>query len=393
MTDNTVQARQAYCIKCKTKREIQNPQAVYNKAGAPATRGQCPECGRAIYRAGATPAHEGIPKPEKIARPASKKPRAKSKKKRGKSAAKSNGRRSAKRRNIGRLVIVESPAKARSIGGFLGDGYTVMSSIGHVRDLLKSRLSVDIENNFEPEYRVPNDKREVVKELKAAAEGAEEIFLATDPDREGEAIAWHLVAAAEMPPSNVRRVVFHEITDNAVAEAFSHPRQIDIDLVNAQQARRILDRLVGYQVSQLLWSKVRSGLSAGRVQSIALRLVVEREKEIEGFKPVEYWTVDAELSKLAKSPPPPFMARLVRIHDERVTFDPKGSAPPFLDSEATLQPHLDVLNRSAFIVDSVKRGTRQNKPFSAIHHQHPAASLHQQRQPHHAHRPTALRRH
>ncbi|MCY3779925.1 MAG: type I DNA topoisomerase [Chloroflexi bacterium] len=313
---------------------------------------------------GATPSHEGIPKPDKIERPARKKTKAKPKrkKKRGKSSAKSNGRRSATRRNIGRLVIVESPAKARSIGGFLGDGYTVMSSVGHVRDLLKSRLSVDIENNFEPEYRVPNDKREVVKELKAAAEGAEEIFLATDPDREGEAIAWHLVAAAEMPPSNVRRVVFHEITDNAVAEAFAHPRQINVDLVNAQQARRILDRLVGYQVSQLLWSKVRSGLSAGRVQSIALRLVVEREKEIEAFKPVEYWTVDAELSKREATPPPPFSARLVRIHDERVTFDPKGSAPPFLDCEATVKPHLDALNRSAFVVDSVKRGTRQSKP-------------------------------
>ena len=361
MTDDTIQALQAYCFKCRTKRDMQSPQAIYNKAGAPATRGQCAECGTTMYRTGATPAHEGIPKPEKVERPARKKAKTKKKKARSKRSAKSNGRRAAKRRNIGRLVIVESPAKARSIGGFLGAGYTVMSSVGHVRDLLKSRLSVDVEQNFEPEYRVPNDKRAVVKELKAAAESAEEIFLATDPDREGEAIAWHLVAAAEMPPSNVRRVVFHEITDNAVAEAFAHPRQINIDLVNAQQARRILDRLVGYQVSQLLWSKVRGGLSAGRVQSIALRLVVEREQEIEAFKPVEYWTVDASLTNSDQTPPP-FKARLARINDKSVVFDTKGDKPPVLDSEATVMPHLDVLNRSAFVVDSVKRGTSQSRP-------------------------------
>ena len=191
-------------------------------------------------------AHEGIPKPEKIERPKRKKSKRKAK---PKSKAKSRAKSAAVRQNIGKLVIVESPAKARSIGGYLGDGYTVMSSLGHVRDLLKSRLSVDVEHDFEPEYRVPNDKRAIVKELKAAAEGADEIFLATDPDREGEAIAWHLVAAADMPQSNVKRVVFHEITDGAVADAFAQPRQINMDLVNAQQARRILDRLVGYQVS------------------------------------------------------------------------------------------------------------------------------------------------
>ena len=362
MTDASAQTLEAYCFKCKTKRDMQNPQAIYNKAGAPATRGQCPECGTAMYRTGATTAHDDIPKPEKIERPKRKKSNPKRKAK-PKSKAKSRAKSNAKRQNVGKLVIVESPAKARSIGGYLGDGYTVMSSLGHVRDLLKSRLSVDIEQDFEPEYRVPNDKRAIVKELKAAAEGADEIFLATDPDREGEAIAWHLVAAAEMPQSNVRRVVFHEITDSAVAAAFSHPRQINMDLVNAQQARRILDRLVGYQVSQLLWSKVRGGLSAGRVQSIALRLVVEREKEIEGHVPVEYWTIDADLAKRANgSDSSNFTARLVRISDSNVTFNTKGDKPPILDSEATVQPHVDILCQSQFVVDAVKRGTSQGRP-------------------------------
>ena len=364
MSDDTTQVLQAYCVKCRTKRDLGAPKPVYTKTGVPGTRGQCGECGTKLFRMGATPAHEGIRRPDKVERPPRKKRRAKpkTKKSRAKSTTNSNGRRSARRQNVGRLVVVESPAKARSIGGFLGDGYTVMSSVGHVRDLLKSRLSVKVEENFEPEYRVPNDKRDVVKKLKAAAEGAEEIFLATDPDREGEAIAWHLVAAAEMPPDIVQRVVFHEITDSAVAEAFAHPREINIDLVNAQQARRILDRLVGYQVSELLWSKVRGGLSAGRVQSIALRLVVEREREIESFIPVEYWTVDARLSKPTQSDVKPFDARLLRINDENVIFDSKSEKPPILDSQATVEPHIAALNQSVFVVDSVKRGTSQSKP-------------------------------
>ena len=358
MTDDKQGAPQAYCFKCKTKRDMLKAEAIYNRAGIPATRGECPECGTTMYRSGRTAAHEGLPKPEKVERPARKKKKAKRKTKpKSKARSGSNGRRA----NVGKLVIVESPAKARSIGGFLGEGFTVMSSLGHVRDLLKSRLSVDVEDNFEPEYRVPNDKRAVVKELKSAADGAEEIFLATDPDREGEAIAWHLVAAAEMPENDVRRVVFHEITDSAVAEAFAQPRQINMDLVNAQQARRILDRLVGYQVSQLLWSKVRGGLSAGRVQSIALRLVVEREKAIAGFTPVEYWTIDAELAKRAGAEES-FTARLARIDGESVHYDQKGDKPPVLADEATVQPHLEILNRSMFEVAGVKRGTRQGRP-------------------------------
>lgn len=356
MTDANAIAFQAYCVKCRTKRDMQNPEPVYTKTGTPGTRGQCPECGTKLFRMGATAAHAGIPKPAKIERPKRKKSKRKAK-------PKSRFKSTVKRQNVGKLVIVESPAKARSIGGYLGDGYTVMSSLGHVRDLLKSRLSVDVENAFEPEYRVPNDKRAIVKELKAAAEGADEIYLATDPDREGEAIAWHLVAAAEMPPADVKRVVFHEITDSAVADAFTQPRQINMDLVNAQQARRILDRLVGYQVSQLLWSKVRGGLSAGRVQSIALRLVVEREKEIDAHIPVEYWTIDANLAKQTNgSDKSSFISRLVRISDTNVTFNAKRANPPILDSEAAVEPHVDALSQSQFVVDSIKRGTRPSRP-------------------------------
>lgn len=377
MTNSASQTVEAYCFKCKTKRDMRNPEAIYNKAGAPATRGQCPECGTSMYRMGATAAHEGIPKPEKIERPKRKNAKRKAKPKR---KAKSRAKANSAPRNVGKLVIVESPAKARSIGGYLGDGYTVMSSLGHVRDLLKSRLSVDVEQDFEPEYRVPNDKRPIVKELKAAAEGADEIYLATDPDREGEAIAWHLAAAAEMPQPQVKRVVFHQITDSAVADAFSRPREINMDLVNAQQARRILDRLVGYQVSQLLWSKVRGGLSAGRVQSIALRLVVEREKEIEAHVPVEYWTIDADLAK--RSPggnSPNFISRLVKISGVNVTFNPKSEKPPILNSDATVQPHIDILRNSQFLVDAIKRGTSQSKPsapFTTSSLQQAASSRH-----------------
>ncbi len=363
MSEAGAPALQAYCFKCKTKRDILGPEALYNRAGAPATRGSCPECGTTMYRSGATPAHASIPKPDKIERPKRKKAPSKARKRkpakrRKRKPAKANGRRA----DVGKLVIVESPAKARSIGGFLGEGYTVLSSLGHVRDLLKSRLSVDVEREFEPEYRVPNDKRAVVKELRAAAEGADSIFLATDPDREGEAIAWHLVAAAEMPSTNVMRVVFHEITEGAVADAFASPRQINMDLVNAQQARRILDRLVGYQVSQLLWSKVRGGLSAGRVQSIALRLVVEREKEIQRHTPVEHWTIEADLAKRKASQESGFSASLVKINGETATYDPKGDKRPVLDSEATVQPHVEALGRSQFVVSAVKRGTRRSRP-------------------------------
>ena len=193
------------------------------------------------------------------------------------------------------VVIVESPAKARTLSRILGNGYNVLASIGHVRDLPKSKMAIDVENDFAPDYIVPRDKSSVVKEIKAAANAADTVYLATDPDREGEAISWHLMEAVGIPQERMRRVVFHEVTENAVRRAFDEPREIDVDLVNAYQARRVLDRLVGYRLSPVLWSKVRKGLSAGRVQSAALRLVVEREAEIDAFVPQEYWEIDADL--------------------------------------------------------------------------------------------------
>ena len=197
------------------------------------------------------------------------------------------------------LVIVESPAKAKTVSRMLGNRYSVKACVGHVRDLPRSRLGVDVEEGFTPKYVVPKEKRTVVKQIGEAAKKASSVYLATDPDREGEAISWHLIQAAQLDDMQLKRVVFHEITKEALTDAFRHPRGIDIDLVNAQQARRILDRLVGYKLSPLLWRKVRRGLSAGRVQSVALRMIVDREREIEGFVPKEYWSIDAELKKMA----------------------------------------------------------------------------------------------
>jgi len=201
-----------------------------------------------------------------------------------------------------KLVIVESPAKARTLAKILGKGFNLKASMGHVRDLPKSQIGVDTENNFTPKYVIPTDKKKLVTELKVAVAEASCVFLATDPDREGEAISWHLSEVIkgknDIPYS---RVVFHEITEEAIKEAFKHPRQIDIQLVNAQQARRVVDRLVGYKISPLLWRKVKRGLSAGRVQSVAVRIVVDREREIQAFKPVEYWNLQAELTKQAES--------------------------------------------------------------------------------------------
>ncbi len=331
---------QAYCVKCRTKREIAEPEAVYTKTGTPGTRGKCPVCGTTIVRMGETAAHAHVPKPTITERP----PR------RTRQATRKNN---PSRR--GRLVIVESPAKARTVQRFLGKQYTVKASIGHVRDLLRSQLSVDVENDFAPKYRVPNEKREVVKNLKAAAERAAEVYLATDPDREGEAIAWHLMAAADIDEERARRVVFHEITEEAITEAFAHPRDVNRQLVNAQQARRILDRLVGYNITELLWDKVRNRLSAGRVQSVALRLVVEREREILNFVPEEYWSLSAELAKQTPdglNGQASFIAKLVKIGDQDVDFKTEGD----------VTPHLEVLEKSTYTVQEVKRGTRQRRP-------------------------------
>ena len=216
------------------------------------------------------------------------------------------------------LVIVESPAKARTVGRFLGDDYIVKASMGHVRDLPERQIGVELEGSFEPTYVQVRGRNTVVADIKKAAKGADTIYLATDPDREGEAISWHLVEAADLDKNdNLKRVVFHEITKDAIEEAFSHPREIDMQLVNAQQARRILDRIVGYRLSPVLWSKVRRGLSAGRVQSVALRLIVDREREIEAFKPEEYWVISVDMEIDASGKKQKFNAGLYRVHDQK----------------------------------------------------------------------------
>ena len=195
------------------------------------------------------------------------------------------------------LVIVESPAKARTIERFLGNKYIAKASMGHVRDLPRREIGVAVDNGFKPKYQTLADKKKIVAELRSAANAAKVVYLATDPDREGEAIAWHLIEAAKIDQSKVRRVVFHEITQSAINEAFEHPRDLDMNLINAQQARRILDRLVGYDLSPVLWKKIRRGLSAGRVQSVALRLIVDREAEINAFISEEYWSIGALLGR------------------------------------------------------------------------------------------------
>jgi DNA topoisomerase-1 len=213
------------------------------------------------------------------------------------------------------LVIVESPAKARTISRILGSKYDVLPSVGHIRDLPKAKLGIDVEKEFQPQYVIPRDKSKTVTQIKEAAKRAGEVFLATDPDREGEAIAWHLMEAAKLDALPHHRVVFHEITPEAVQEAFQHPREINMKLVDAQQARRVVDRLVGYRLSPFLWKKVRRGLSAGRVQSVDVRLVVEREREIRAFVAQEYWTIEALMEKQGETPQ--FKAKLAGFADRK----------------------------------------------------------------------------
>ena len=214
------------------------------------------------------------------------------------------------------LVIVESPAKAKTIGKYLGKDYEVKASMGHLRDLPKSKLGVDIEHDFEPVYQPIRGKEELISELKKAAKSSDTVYLATDPDREGEAISWHLKALLNLDDEKAKRVTFNEITKKVVSESIKEPRAIDQDLVDAQQARRVLDRIVGYQLSPLLWKKVRRGLSAGRVQSVATRMVVDREQEIEQFEPEEYWYVDANLRAGGKQ----LHARLLSLDGQRVSL-------------------------------------------------------------------------
>lgn len=277
-------------------------------------------------------------------------------KRRSASAATSNGKKPQRSgRGRGKLVIVESPAKAKTIARYLGQGYTVKASMGHIRDLPKSTLGVEVEDGFAPKYLVPRDKSKVVKELKASVQGAREIFLATDPDREGEAIAWHLVQATEAQDKPVRRIVFNEITPEAVQAAMEHPREIDMQLVDAQQARRILDRLVGYGVSPILWKKVKSGLSAGRVQTAALRIVVEREREVLDFIPVEYWSLNADLAKQTGQEPKKqdlFRASLQKIDGKKAE----------LTTEEETSAVLAGLEGASYRVGTVTRRETRRRP-------------------------------
>lgn len=254
-----------------------------------------------------------------------------------------------------KLVIVESPTKAKTIGKFLGKGYTVCSSFGHVRDLPKSKLGVDVEHDFEPHYIVPRANQKRVTALKKLAAKADEIYFATDEDREGEAISWHLYHLLNTPQDRVKRIAFHEITSEAILHAMAHPRSIDMHMVDAQQARRILDRLVGYGLSPLLWKKVAKGLSAGRVQSVALRLVVEREREILAFVAQEYWTIDIDVSQKGIEQPQ-FSAKLLRIGD--TTLDKFAIA-----HETQAHDIVRVLDSAAWSVSDLQTKEVKKSPY------------------------------
>jgi DNA topoisomerase-1 len=252
------------------------------------------------------------------------------------------------------LVIVESPAKAKTLARYLGRDYQVKASVGHVVDLPKSKLGVDIDNDFEADYVVIRGKAAILKEIKDAAKNKENVFLAPDPDREGEAIAWHIAQRLGKNPKNVHRVLFNEITKKAVQEAIKHPLEIDQNRFEAQQARRILDRLVGYRLSPLLWKKVRRGLSAGRVQSVAVRIIVEREREIRVFVPIEYWTLDA---RLAGTLPPAFTARLAEFDGRKV--DNKDNRLP---SQEVVSEVLARLDGAEWLVTKIERKERKRNP-------------------------------
>ncbi|MCI9146413.1 MAG: type I DNA topoisomerase [Eubacterium sp.] len=251
---------------------------------------------------------------------------------------------------MSKLVIVESPAKAKNIKGYLGRGYEVIASMGHVRDLPAARLSVDIANDFEPKYAVIKGKESFVKDLKKKADSADYVYLATDPDREGEAISWHLATLLDLDMNEKNRVTFNEITKNGVKNGMAQPRAIDIDFVNAQQARRILDRLIGYKLSPFISQKIRRGLSAGRVQSVALRLIVDREEEIRAFKPEEYWSIDAKFT----NPPDRkvFAAAIASKDGDKIKIENKEQSDKILSD----------LDGADYIVTAVKKGSRKKNP-------------------------------
>jgi DNA topoisomerase-1 len=353
---------EAFCFKCRGKHELLNPKATFYENGTPVTQGTCSHCGfEKVYKMGRTPEHEGLTPPERKPREPKAKAEGNGKRTKGGTAKTQHAALSTQHSAGGPLVIVESPTKAKTIGKFLGRRYMVRPSVGHIRDLPKSRLGVDVEKDFEPSYIIPIDKRKTVKELKELARMATEIWLATDPDREGEAISWHLTKALEdeLNGKPVQRVEFHEITQDAINHAFAHPRQIDENRVDAQQARRILDRLVGYKLSPLVSDKLsRRGLSAGRVQSVALRLVVERERAILAFVPVEFWTIEAELEKIDDSNQKlsienrSFRARLFKVRGQ----------DPDLKNEAEALGIVKALAGANYVVLNVERKDRNRRP-------------------------------
>ncbi|RPI24383.1 MAG: type I DNA topoisomerase, partial [Actinobacteria bacterium] len=257
------------------------------------------------------------------------------------------------------LVVVESPAKAKTIEKYLGPDFAVRASFGHIRDLPKSDLGVDVDEGFTVTYEVPDDSKKHVAELKKAHKVSEELVLATDYDREGEAIAFHVATLLGVDPERAKRVTFTEITRDAILEAFAHPREIDLRLFDAQEARRVLDRLVGYKISPILWRRVRPGLSAGRVQSVAVRLIVEREREIRAFVPVEYWSVDVRLAPDGDEHA--FLARLTQIPEGRLAASPdkKGIV---LATEAETGTHAERLRRASYRVTKVERKERKRSP-------------------------------
>ncbi|MDD6718983.1 MAG: type I DNA topoisomerase [bacterium] len=292
-------------------------------------------------------------------KPAARKPAAKKAAPKGEGTAKkpaakkTAARKPAAKKAAGgtRLVIVESPAKAKTIGKYLGRGYTVTASMGHIRDLPASTLGIDVENNYQPKYIIIKGKNALVKELKAEAKQAETVYLATDPDREGEAISWHLASVLGLDPAAPNRVTFDEITKKGIQEGMAHPRAIDMDLFNAQQARRELDRLVGYKLSPFLWHKVRKGLSAGRVQSVAVRIIRDRELEIEQFKPEEYWNIDASLKPRGSGAA--FTARLSAGADgKKLTVRNKQEADAIVAA----------LEGKPYTVTRVDKGQRRRQP-------------------------------
>lgn len=251
---------------------------------------------------------------------------------------------------MSKLLIVESPAKAKTIKKYLGKGYEVIASMGHVRDLPESKLSVDIKNNFKPKYDIIKGKEKLVKKLKEEAKTSDEVILATDPDREGEAISWHLAYILGLDPSEKNRVTFNEITKTGVKNGMDNPREIDVDLVNAQQARRVLDRIVGYKLSPFLSQKIRKGLSAGRVQSVAVKIIVDRENEIRSFVPEEYWSIDAKF--VPEGQRKAFVSSFYGSKDGKIKIPDKESADKILDD----------LKEADFIVSNVKKGTRKRQP-------------------------------